>query len=420
MLLGILMLAQTMTAQAQVKDLYDKFKDKNETKKDGEEKKEAKKSPLHNFFDQFQKNDENKNTSSNTTSTTSTTVIHNHYYYDYYGAPTYQPRTIYYAPPVDNSRSVSFSQIKDDLLLAYQSQDADLLALYLSPSDKIFVEFPDETPVYLERESFYIRTRELFQEIKTKSAEILLDRDQGNSGLIKIRHVYTRGNITRTDDIAFFLQHDGDTWTLTQLRYSFPSAHYAKSNVPRSLAIADMEAGGKSISFMMSDAKETQQKDASLNLGIFDYGGIFIKHWEVTENWDATQPQLGDLRMMLTDFGVRGQFVKAETHKFSLAMEVLGKWIRFNPPPAVRAQNPRIQSLGIGIALAGFIPAGKYVSFFGRVEAASFTKGVKVMEYEIGTGLHLHKNVTLLLSRKGLDFSSDVLTSNRAGIEIQF
>lgn len=411
---------QTMTAQAQVKDLYGKFKDKNEAKKDGEEKKEEKKSPLQNFYDQFKKNDDNKNTSSGNSSTASSTVIHEHYYYDYYGVPTYQPRTIYYTPPVDNSRSVSFSQIKDDFLLAYKSQDADLLALYLSPTDKIFVEFPDETPVYIERESFYIRTRELFQEIKTKSAQILVERDQGNSGLIKIRHVYARGNITRTDDIAFFLQHDGDTWTLTQLRYSFPSAHYAKKNVPRSLAIADMEAGVKSISFMMSDAKDTQQKDLSLNFGIFDYGGVFIKHWEVTENWDTTQPQLGDLRMMLTDFGVRGQFVKAETHKFSLAMEFLGKWIRFNPPPAVRAQNPRIQSVGLGIALAGSVPAGKYLSFFGRVEGASFTKGVKVVEYELGAGLHLHKNVTLLFSRKGLDFSSDVLTSNRAGIEIIF
>lgn len=409
-------------SEGELKGPYDKFKTKDEAQKDDEKKKEEEKkkdSSIFKFYDKFLKNDKSSG-SANTGSSSATTVIHEHYYYDYYGRPSYLPRKTYEVPVHENTSS-SFSKIKDDILLAYRSQDADLLALYLSSDKKVFVEFPDEAPVYLAREEFYIRTRELFSDIQTKSVDVLLDREQDASGLVKLRHTYARANLTRTDDIAFFFVNSGGGWTLDQMRYSFPSAkHKITKKVARSLSIADMEAGTKSISFMMNNSKNIKHQYATLNFGVFDYGGAFVKFWQAEELWDETLPTQGVLRMTLTDIGLRGQFVKAEAHGFSLSMELLGKWLTFTPPPSVRNQYPRLQSFGLGIGFVGSLSAGKHLMAYGRVEPASFTKGVKVVQYEIGTGLHINKNISFLLSRRAIDFEEDVIRSSQGGIELHF
>ena len=78
------------------------------------------------------------------------------------------------------------------------------------------------------------------------------------------------------------------------------------------------------------------------------------------------------------------------------------------------------KSLGLGVGFVGSLSAGKHVMVYGRVEPASFTKGVKVVQYEIGTGLHINKNISFLLSRRAIDFEGDVIRSSQGGIELHF
>lgn len=420
--LGIALLAPA--AQAGVGEMYDKLTDESKTAAEAMRKddagKEKKKTRILRLFEYFLRNEAAKQSGEKGEGKSSTT-INEHYYHDYYGCPTYTPTHPYQVPaPAQGGGSVSLAKVSEDLLLAYRAQDADLLALYLPAGKEILVEFPGTEPVYLDREAFYTRTRALFEEIRTLEAHEVLRRDRTQAALVKIRHRYHRGGALQEEEIAFFLQWKDEGWELDEVRFSFPTHRRFAQAVPRSFTYADLEHGRVGFAYFYRKERERlAQHEGDATLGIWDYGGFFFKHWRLEEPW-SDDPAKGNLRATLTDVGFKGQFVKAGKGRFSLSMELLGKWLTFSPPEPVRAENPRLTSLGAGLGFIASVPVTRYGLLFGRLQGAAFDAGVSAFEYEVGGSLRLTDDLSLILSHRGLDVGGEVLSTTRGGFEIQF
>lgn len=410
-------------ARAGIGEVYEKTKEERRTEAEEEAKanndaaeKEARKKPLQRLYDHFRR----KESSGAQGEEKSPTTIHEHYYYDYYGRPTYTQTQPYQVPPPAQGDGDSLAKVAEDLLLAYRAQEADLLALYLPSSREIFVEFPGADPVYLDREAFYVRTRGLFEEIRTMEAHEILRRERAQVALIKIRHRYHRAGTLREEEISFFLQRKGDVWELHQVRFGFPTHRRYGRTVPRSLTYADLEQGRVGLAYFYRKERERLiQHEADVTLGIWDYGGFFLKHWRLEEPW-SDSPAAGHLRATLTDVGFKGQFVKAGKSKFSLSMELQGKWLTFSPPESVRADNPRLTALGAGLGFTASVPVARHGLLFGRLQGATFDAGTSAFEYEVGASVPLRDDLSLIVSHRGLDVGGEVLSTTRGGFEVKF